>query len=339
MTLQQLKYADRVAETGSISEAARQVFVTQPTLTESIRALEEELRVAIFTRSSRGVTVTREGEEFLASARQILDDAARIQEKYTGKAVRRPQFAVSCQHYAFVVEAFMEVVKACSAESYDFTLRETVTSEIIDDVARNRSEIGILYLSRRNERALMKILKKEDLSFEELFVSRPHVFLGKRHPLAKRKGGISPKELDAYPFISFEQGVENALYFSEEVMPAIDRKRNIRVRDRATMTNLILGLDGYTVASGALSRELNGPDIVAVPLKMDDFIRVGLVTRAGISLSSAGGSFVEPCCFWASTVAAAATTTIKTCTIRGRARNRLKPSTRGFLSKYAQTGT
>ena len=292
MTLQQLKYADRVAETGSISEAARQVFVTQPTLTESIRALEEELRVAIFTRSSRGVSVTREGEEFLASARQILDDAARIQEKYTGKAVRRPQFAVSCQHYAFVVEAFMEVVKACSAESYDFTLRETVTSEIIDDVARHRSEIGVLYLSRRNERALMKILKKEDLSFEELFVSRPHVFLGKRHPLAKRKGGISPKELDAYPFISFEQGVENALYFSEEVMPAIDRKRNIRVRDRATMTNLILGLDGYTVASGALSRELNGPDIVAVPLKMDDFIRVGLVTRAGISLSSAGGSFV-----------------------------------------------
>ena len=292
MTLQQLKYADAVAECGSLSEAARQMFVTQPTLTESLRALEEELRVAIFTRSSRGVTVTREGEEFLASARQILDDAARIQEKYTGKAVRRPQFAVSCQHYAFVVEAFMEVVKACSAESYDFTLRETVTSEIIDDVARHRSEIGVLYLSRRNERALMKILKKEDLSFEELFVSRPHVFLGKRHPLAKRKGGISPKELDAYPFISFEQGVENALYFSEEVMPAIDRKRNIRVRDRATMTNLILGLDGYTVASGALSRELNGPDIVAVPLKMDDFIRVGLVTRAGISLSSAGGSFV-----------------------------------------------
>ena len=293
MTLQQLKYVDAVAETGSISEAARQVFVTQPTLTESIRALEEELRVAIFTRSSRGMSVTREGEEFLASARQILDDAAQIQEKYTGKAVRRPQFAVSCQHYAFAVEAFMEVVKANGADSYDFTLRETVTSEIIDDVARHRSEIGVLYLSRRNERAIMKILKKEELRFEELFVSRPHVFLGKRHPLAKKKSGISPKELDAYPFISFEQGVENALYFAEEVMPSIDRKKNIRVRDRATMTNLILGLDGYTIASGALSRELNGPDIVAVPLKMDDFIRVGLVLRDGIPLSEAGKAFVE----------------------------------------------
>ena len=293
MTLQQLKYVDAVASCGSVSEAARRMFATQPTLTEAIRSLEEELRIAIFTRSSRGVSVTREGEEFLASARQILDDAARIQSKYTGKAVRRPQFAVSCQHYAFAVEAFMEVVKVNGADSYDFTLRETVTSEIIDDVARHRSEIGVLYLSRRNERAIMKILKKEELRFEELFVSRPHVFLGKRHPLAKKKSGISPKELDAYPFISFEQGVENALYFAEEVMPSIDRKKNIRVRDRATMTNLILGLDGYTIASGALSRELNGPDIVAVPLKMDDFIRVGLVLRDGIPLSDAGKAFVE----------------------------------------------
>ena len=291
MTLQQLKYADQVAATGSISEAARQVFVTQPTLTEAIRALEEELRVAIFTRSSRGVSLTREGEEFLASARQILDDAARIQEKYTGKAVRRPQFAVSCQHYAFAVEAFMEVVKTCGAESYDFTLRETVTSEIIDDVARHRSEIGVMYLSRRNERALTKILRKEELSFEELFVAKPHVFLGKKHPLAKNKT-VRPYELDEYPYLSYEQGVDNALYFAEEVMPAIDRKKNIRVRDRATMTKLMLGLNGYTVSSGASSKMYSN-DIVAVPLKLEDFIRVGLVTRSGIPLSSAGKAFTD----------------------------------------------
>ncbi len=291
MTLQQLRYVDQVATVGSISEAARKLFVSQPTLTEAVRTLEEELRIAIFNRSAKGVTVTREGEEFLASARQILDDAGRIQEKYTGKAVRRPQFAVSCQHYAFAVEAFMEVVKACTAKSYDFTLRETVTSEIIDDVARNRSEIGILYLSRRNERALMKILKKEDLSFEELLTAKPHVFIGKNHPLAKKKS-ISPGELDDYPYLSYEQGVENALYFAEEVMPAIDRKKNIRVRDRATMTKLMLGLNGYTVSSGARSK-MYANDIVAVPLKLDDFIRIGLVRRSGISLSTAGEIFVN----------------------------------------------
>ena len=291
MTLQQLRYVDQVATVGSISEAARKLFVSQPTLTEAVRTLEEELRIAIFNRSANGVTVTREGEEFLASARQILDDAGRIQEKYTGKAVRRPQFAVSCQHYAFAVEAFMEVVKACTAKSYDFTLRETVTSEIIDDVARNRSEIGILYLSRRNERALMKILKKEDLSFEELLTAKPHVFIGKNHPLAKKKS-ISPGELDDYPYLSYEQGVENALYFAEEVMPAIDRKKNIRVRDRATMTKLMLGLNGYTVSSGARSK-MYANDIIAVPLKLDDFIRIGLVRRSGISLSTAGEIFVS----------------------------------------------
>ena len=290
MTLQQLKYADAVANCGSISEAARHVFVTQPTLTEAIRTLEEELRMAIFTRTPRGVTVTREGEEFLASARQILDDASRIEEKYTGKAVRHPQFAVSCQHYAFAVEAFMEVVKANGSAAYDFTLRETVTSEIIDDVARHRSEIGILYLSTRSERALRKILRKEELEFEELFSAKPHVFLGRKHPLAKKKT-IRPDELDAYPYITYEQGVENALYFAEEVMPAIDRKKNIRVRDRATMTNLILGLDGFTVASGVHAKAYN-PAIVSVPLKLDDTITVGIIRRSGIPPSAAAEAFV-----------------------------------------------
>jgi DNA-binding transcriptional LysR family regulator len=291
MTLQQLKYADAVATCGSLSEAARRVFVTQPTLTEAIRTLEEELRIAIFTRSSRGVALTHEGEEFLASARQILADAALIQQKYTGKAVRRPQFAVSCQHFAFAVEAFMEVVKENDAESYDFTFRETVTSEIIDDVARHRSEIGMLYLSRRNERAIMKILRKEELVFEELFAARPHVFLGRKHPLAKKKI-IKPQELDAYPYLTYEQGIENALYFAEEVMPSLDRKKNIRVRDRATMTNLVLGLNGFTVSSGAHGKSYNS-EIISIPLKMDDSIRVGIVRRDGVTLSAAGASFVK----------------------------------------------
>ena len=290
MTLQQLKYADAVATCGSISEAARRMFVTQPTLTESIRMLEEELRVAIFTRTARGVAVTREGEEFLASARQILDDTSRITEKYCGKSVRRPQFAVSCQHYAFAVEAFMEVVKSNASDAYDFTCRETVTSEIIDDVVRHRSEIGILYLSVRNETALRKILRKEELAFEELYSAKPHVFLGRKHPLARKKS-ICPVDLDAYPYITYEQGVENALYFAEEVVPAIDRKKNIRVRDRATMTNLILGLNGFTVASGVHAKAYN-PAIVSVPLKIDDTIRVGLIRRSGIPLSTAAEAFV-----------------------------------------------
>ena len=166
-----------------------------------------------------------------------------------------------------------------------------MTSEIIDDVARHRSEIGILYLSKRNERAILKILRKEELAFEELFAAKPHVFLGKGHPLAKKKI-IKPHELDAYPYLTYEQGVENALYFAEEIMPAIDRRKNIRVRDRATMTNLLLGLNGFTVASGVHSKAYN-PQIISVPLKLDDTIRVGLIYRSGLPLSAAGAAFAS----------------------------------------------
>jgi len=290
MTLQQLKYVDGIARCGTFTEASARLFVTQPTLTESVRLLEEELGIVLFNRTSRGATLTREGEAFLASARQILDDAARIKERYMGMAARPAQFAVSCQHYAFAAEAFMEVVKACGSHRYDFTLRETVTSEIIDDVARRRSEVGILYLSRRNERALMKLLRREELAFEELFVAKPHVFLAKSHPLAGKET-IRPAELDAYPYLTYEQGTENALYFAEEVMPAIDRKKNIRVRDRATMTRLLLGLEGFTVSSGANSA-MYASDLVAVPLKVDDFMRVGAIRRQGFPLSRPGELFL-----------------------------------------------
>ena len=289
MTLQQLRYADGIARFGSFNEAARRLFVSQPTLTASIQQLEEEIRTAIFTRSGKGVTVTREGEEFLSSARQVLDDLDRIGEKYSGKRVRLPQFSVSCQHYAFVVDAFTEIVKECDSDEYDFTLRETVTSEVIEDVASRKSEVGVLYLSRRNSEALSKIFRRRELVFEELFTSKPHVFLGKNHPLAG-KARIKPYELDPYPYISYEQGEQNALYFSEEIMPAIDRKKNIRVRDRGTMTNLILELNGYTVASGGLSKRLNGPDIVKIPLALNDTIRVGLLRRKE-GLSPAGSKF------------------------------------------------
>lgn len=278
MTFQQLRYADGIARFGSFNEAARRLFVSQPTLTASIQALEEEIRTAVFSRSGKGVTVTREGEEFLSHARQVLDDLDRIGEKYSGKRVRLPQFSVSCQHYAFVVDAFTDIVKSSDSEEYDFTLRETVTSEVIEDVASRKSEVGVLYLSKRNAEVLAKIFRRRELVFEELFTSKPHVFLGKRHPLA-RKQSIKPGELDPYPYISYEQGEQNALYFAEEVMPAIDRKKNIHVRDRGTMTNLILELNGYTVASSGLSKKLNGLDIVKIPLAMNETIRVGLLRR------------------------------------------------------------
>ncbi len=291
MTLQQMRYIDAVAACGSISEAARRMFVTQPTLTEAIRSFESELNTAVFTRSSRGVTLTREGEELLAAMRQILADVTLIREKYTGKPVRLPQFSVSCQHYAFAVKAFVDTVRENMAEMCDFSMRETVTSEIFDDVMRMRSEVGVIYLSNRNTPMLEGLMRREGLKFTPLYVSSPLVYLSKAHPLAS-KTSIKPEELDPYPFITFDQGDDNAQYFSEEVMTTLERKKNVRVCDRATMTNLIYGLDGFTVCSSMLLGEFDGDKFKAIPLEYDDEIRVGFLLRSDRPLSPMAKAFI-----------------------------------------------
>ena len=236
MTLQQLRYITMVAEKGTISEAAKELFISQPSLTNAIRELEQEMQVTIFHRTTKGVTITAEGDEFLAYARQILDQVGLMQERYLNVNERNPRFSVSCQHYSFAVNAFVDVIRKFDARKYDFTLRETQTYEIIEDVAKLKSEIGILYTSSQNETIIMKLIRQNDLKFEELFVAKPHVFISSKHPLADREA-LTLEDLEEYPYLSFEQGDYNSFYFSEEIFSPAVRSKNIRVRDRATLFN------------------------------------------------------------------------------------------------------
>ena len=262
MTLQQLKYIITVAETGTITEAANRLYISQPSLTNAIHELEKEMHIVIFNRTNKGITLSREGEDFLGYARQVLEQAAILEDKYKNGDGGKKQFCVSTQHYSFAVNAFVDLIKEYGQDAYDFSLRETQTYEIIEDVARMRSEIGILFLNDFNEAVLQKLLKSQDLEFHLLFVAKPHVFISRRHPLASKEV-ITNEELQQYPYLSFEQGEHNSFYFSEEIFSTSERKKNIRVRDRATLFNLLIGLNGYTVCSGVIDRELNGKDIIA----------------------------------------------------------------------------
>ena len=292
MTLQQLKYIVTVAETGNITEAAKRLFISQPSLTNAVRELENEMQITIFNRTNKGVAVTNEGDVFLSYARQILEQVGLLEEKYLNVKERRPRFSVSCQHYSFAVNAFVDVIKTFDANQYDFTLRETQTYEIIEDVSKLRSEIGILYVCSKNEEIIGKLLKQNDLEFQELFVAKPHVFICSKHPLAKRES-ITLEELEEYPYLSFEQGEYNSFYFSEEILSALDRKKNIKVRDRATLFNLVIGLNGYTVSSGVISRELNGENIIAKPLLVDEYMRIGIIRQKNMPLSRYGVLYIE----------------------------------------------
>lgn len=292
MTLQQLKYIITVAEVGNITEAAEKLFISQPSLTAAIHALEKEMNVVIFSRSNKGVVVTREGEELLSYARQVLDQVNLMQEKYSGESNRNPRFSVSCQHYSFAVNAFADVVRKFESDSYDFTLRETQTYEIIEDVSLGKSEIGVIYLSKNNKEVLTKLLKKYELIFEELFVAKPHVFISKKHPLANNES-LTLEDLGPYPYLTFEQGEHNSFYYSEEVLGAFECAKNIKVRDRATLFNLVIGLNGYTVSSGVLDTKFNGLNIIAKPFKLDESMQIGTIRKKNRMLSRYGETYIE----------------------------------------------
>lgn len=276
MTLQQLKYCVLAAQKGSITEAAKELFISQPSLTGAIKELEREMNITIFDRTNKGVEVSKEGEIFLGYARQVLEQASLLEDTYKKGTSRSRSFSVSTQHYSFAVNAFVDLIKQYGEEEYDFSLRETQTYEIIDDVSRMKSEIGVLYFNSFNKAVLQKIMKAKDLKFTELFVARPHIFISRKNPLAKKKS-VSLQELAPYPYLSFEQGEHNSFYYSEEIFCDIAGKKNIRVRDRATLFNLLIGLNGYTVCSGVIDEGLNGKDIVALDLDTDGDMHIGYV--------------------------------------------------------------
>ena len=292
MTLQQLKYAVKVAEKLSINEAAKELYISQPSLSNAIISLEKELQLTIFLRTNRGVTVTNKGREFLGYAQQVLMQTQLLESKFVKSGSSKQRFCVSSQHYLFVANAFVELVREYGLDEYEFSLYETTTHEVIENVRTLFSEMGIIYLSNYNESVLRKILSESDLIFTELYRATPHVFLFKEHPLASRKI-IELDELDEYPRIAFNQGQYSAFYFSEEILSQRAVKKSIYVSDRAAVVNFIIGLNGYCISSGIFPKYLHGDDIIAVPLNADEKIEIRTIVHKDTSLSELGEKFYE----------------------------------------------
>ncbi|MCR5033532.1 MAG: LysR family transcriptional regulator [Lachnospiraceae bacterium] len=292
MTIQQMKYVIEIAERGSMNEAARFLFISQPSLSESIKEMEKELGISIFTRNNRGITLTTEGREFIGYARQVLEQYNLMESHYKAKADNEKTFYVSAQHYTFAVEAFSRVIKKEGIDAYDFAIKETRTHEVISDVKNNRSELGILYLNDFNERVLSADLKENNLEFTQLFACNTYVYMSASHPLAG-KDKISFRELDGYPCLSFDQGEKNSFYYAEEVFSTYPYKKVIHVNDRATALNMMTILDAFTLCSGVICEELNGEGYTAIPLDSDESMRIGYIKRSDVKLSDIAKKFIK----------------------------------------------
>jgi DNA-binding transcriptional LysR family regulator len=291
MTLRQLQYVVAIAEKTTMSEAAESLFISQPSLSAAVKDLEAEMNITIFNRTNKGIGISKEGDEFLGYARQVLEQAELLENRYKKTDLRTQRFSVSTQHYSFAVNAFVDVIKSYQGSRYDFILRETQTNEIIEDVRLLKSEIGLLYLCSTNEKIIRKLIVSNGLKYTELFTAAPHVFISSKHPLAKCST-ITLEQLEEYPYLSFEQGDYNSFYFSEEILSTIGRRKNIKVRDRATLFNLVIGLNGYTVSTGIISRELNGAEIIARPLSVHEYMTIIAIKQSSIPLSSFGERYM-----------------------------------------------
>ena len=292
MTLQQLKYVIEVADRGSITEAAKSLFIAQPSLSAAIHELEEEIGVTLFLRSNRGVLITPDGAEFLGYARQVVQQAALIEDKYIAHSALRQRFCISTQHYSFTAGAFVELVRAQGGEAYEFTLREGKTYDTINDVRTLRSEMGVLYLSSFNEAVIRKMLRESNLVFSELFSARPHIFVGRNNPLAGRES-VTLADLEPLPCLTYEQGDQNAFYFSEEILSTLNHEKSIKVTDKGTIIDLMVGTDGYTISSGICPSYLRGEDIISIPLTVDEVIRIGVITHRDYRPTVLGEKYLE----------------------------------------------
>ncbi|MCC8045810.1 MAG: LysR family transcriptional regulator [Clostridiales bacterium] len=290
MTLQQILYAVTIADMKSMNKAAAALYVSQPALSSAIRDLEKELHVELFIRTNRGIMVTPAGTEFLRYARQISEIQRLIEERYTDRAVKK-KFSVSTQHYSFAVEAFIELAKEFGMDEYEFAIHETRTSTVIENVRNYRSEIGVLYLNDFNEKAMRKIFIENEVEFSPLFQCGISVYLSKSHPLAGHER-IAFDDLKPYPCLSFEQGDKNSFYFAEEVLSTCEYSQIIKADDRATMLNLMVGLNGYTLCSGIICEKLNGDQYTSVPLITDDRMEIGYIKRKSMPLSLLGEQYL-----------------------------------------------
>lgn len=282
-----------------MNKAAEALYISQPALTSAIKELERECGLSIFLRKGKGVVPTAEGAEFLMSARQVYQQYELLQEKFCGfeRGNFKKKFGVSTQHYSFAIKAFVEMVKKFDILQYEFAIRETKTYEVITDVGNLKSEIGILYLSDFNRKIITKLLHEQNLAFHPLIECKAYVYMWRSHPLAA-KASVDLQDLAAYPCLSFEQGENSSVYFAEEILSENEYQRIIKANDRATMLNLMVGLNGYTLCSGIICEELNGSDYVAVPFTGDEqnrnsLMEIGYITKQDAILSRIGEVYIE----------------------------------------------
>lgn len=293
MTFLQLKYVIATANSGSFREAARRLFVSQPALSSTIRELEEELDIQLFERTNKGIRVTEQGNEFLIYAKEAVSQYELIEDRYLNRDNDKKHFSVSMQHYVFAVHAFVSVVKEFDRKKYVYSVHETRTDEVLNNVKNLKSEIGVISYSNSNEKVMKKLFREYQLKFIPLMIRNTYVYVWREHPLAGKKE-LSLDELGEYPCVSFDQSSEGDFYLSEEALGDYDFNKLIKSTDRATTAELMSALNGYSIGTGNMIDSMALKDgFVTIKLKEEDPLTIGYIIKEKHTLSDIGEKYIE----------------------------------------------
>lgn len=292
MTFQQLKYVIKIVETGSISAAAKELYISQPSLSKAVMELENELDTTLFIREKTGIRLTEDGNQFVVRAKQIIDQMDMLEKSFSEKSETKTTFSIASHHYNFVVAAFTQLIKELGEDSFDFAIKEMPTSYIIDDVKHGYSELGIIYLSKFNNEVIKKRLQNEGLEFKNLFRETPHVCIADNNSLAK-EDLITFNDLKDMPRISYEQKYDDSYFFYEELHSACSTSKDITVLDKATLIYMLKELNAYTISTSVLGARSREAGAVTIPLDSDEYMDIGYIHLAGRPLSEMAERLLE----------------------------------------------
>ena len=300
MDSKNLKYFVAVARHGSMNQAARSMYISQPQLSHIIKSIEEEAGFSLFQRTSQGSTLTREGAEFLNYCEVLLQDMDSL-DRFV-KQVHKDgcRLTVSMTRFSHTAECFYEV--ATQFENRDnlmLQLQECSTMDVSDDVFNGRSDIGVLHFSIREADIMKKNLDNKKLRFHPLGDFRPYVSISGRHPLLRENpnGELDPHRLLDYGMVRYSGQYEDFLYHIavENDIVDLDESRKIcYVNDRMAQMRLISVSNFYTIGIPEFTNQVSLFDVEAVPLKnCSESLRFGLITKKGFRPSEIEKEFIR----------------------------------------------
>ena len=291
MTIQQCKYVLEILKKGSFNEAAKTLYIAQSSLSTAVKSLESELNIKIFERSNNGVCLTSDGAEFVRYASQIIEQNDFILAKYKSEQ-RYQKLYIATQHYDFVADIFGKMLNTVTDDSYKISLIETKTYNVINDVENGYCDIGIIAIKNTDFDIMKRILINKKLNFTPLFKTSPHVFVRKEHPVCNQNI-LTYTQLMQYPFVSYEQGNHNVSFFTEEIMESIDVKKHIEISDRASLMNVLMTTDSYTIGTGIMPSALNEGKIISIPLESSSYYNIGYIFHTDRKCSDLTAHFIN----------------------------------------------